>query len=167
MVDLLGHQQDVAEAVEQNFDELGVLGREQVADGLDDLTLDQVEHLLGAGARRVVGDGPGGLLLHAQLAVGKHVHEKRNELSLDHRLDLDLRAGRDVGERPGGLHLNADLLVREQSVEDGQSVGVDDALGLVVGAGDDVADAAQRRAQDADVALLVQVEQLHQPRNSS
>jgi len=77
---LLGHQQNVAQAVEQHLDQLGIPGAHEVADGLDDLTLHQVQHLFGARARRVVGDGPRGLLLHAQLTCGEDVDEEGHEL---------------------------------------------------------------------------------------
>jgi hypothetical protein len=71
----------------------------------------------------------------------------------------DLGAGCDVGEGPGGLLLDADLGVGEQGVEDGERVGVDDTLGLLVRAGDDVADAAEGGAEDADLVLVVQLEE--------
>ena len=167
MVDLFSNEQNVAEAIEQHLDELGILGCEQVADGLDDLAFDQVEDLFSAGARCVVGDGPSGFLLHAKLTVGQHVDEEWNKLSLDHGLDLGLGASGDVGQCPGSLLLNADLLMRQQGVEDGQSARVNDALCLVIGSGDNVANATESRAQDAHVALLVKVQQLDQSWHST
>ena len=38
--------------------------------------MDEVKDLFGTGARRVVGDGPGGFLLHSQLTGGEDMDKK-------------------------------------------------------------------------------------------
>ena len=52
-------------------------------------------------------------------------------------------------------------------MEDGQRVGVDDTLRLIVRSGHDVANAAQRRAQDAHLGLVVHVEELDEARHDA
>lgn len=59
--------EDVLESLKSDRDDLVVLDREQVAEGLDATLLHQVLDLLGGAARRGVADRPGRLLLHVEL----------------------------------------------------------------------------------------------------
>eukprot|EP00964_Phaeocystis_antarctica_P043784 scaffold25122_cov66-Phaeocystis_antarctica.AAC.1 len=98
-----------------------------------------------AAARGGVGDGPGRLLLDVELGRGEQVHEGRDDVGLDHRLDLLARARGDVGDGPTGLLADALLRAVEQCEQPRQRAAVEHALRLVVVAGDDVARGAQRR----------------------
>lgn len=63
------HLEDIAEAVKNDLDDLGILHHQQVAKGRNHLLLDQVSHLILSTTYCQVADGPGCFLLSSKVTL--------------------------------------------------------------------------------------------------
>ena len=124
---VLASLEHILDALEGNGHEARVVACEEVAQRLDASLLHQVPDLLRRAAARRVGNGPGRLLLDIKLSGGEEVHERRDDVRLDDRLDLLARPSRDVRNRPARLLANALLgrveLRRGQGIDKGLREG--------------------------------------------
>ena len=107
---VLARLEHVLDALERDRHEARVVAREQVAQRLDAPLLHEVLDLLGRAAGRRVRDRPRRLLLDVELGRREELDERRDDVRLDHRLDLLARPRRDVRDRPA--RLLADALLR-------------------------------------------------------
>ena len=73
-----------------------VLQRQQSAQRLDALLCDQVADLLRCATGRRIRDGPGCLLFDIEVGRRQQLHQRRDQTTVDHFLDLVLVAGSDV-----------------------------------------------------------------------
>mmetsp|Transcript_115139 Transcript_115139/g.365826 ORF Transcript_115139/g.365826 Transcript_115139/m.365826 type:complete len:583 (+) Transcript_115139:81-1829(+) len=140
---LLADLQDVGQGIEAYADHLAVGNREEVAQGLDAPLLNQVLDVLRVAASSGVADDPSCFLLDVKVAGREQVDDPRDQVVVDHLLDLVSVACRDVGDRPAGLLADALLGVDEQVHQGRQHAALQHRLRLMVVSRDDVADGAK------------------------
>lgn len=141
----LADLEDVLESVQRDLNDLVVGALEQVTQRLDAALRDEVTdltRLLESSTGRVR-HGPARLLLRLEIGVLKDVDEGRDDVGVNHGLDLLRAAGGDVGDGPARLLANAFLGRGEEGEESGKGARSEDDLGLEVVASDDVADRAE------------------------
>ncbi|KAI6766284.1 hypothetical protein HG530_007354 [Fusarium avenaceum] len=138
-----------------------MLAAKKIAEGLNTALGDQVANLLGLleTTGGSVADSPACLLTGLEVAVLEEMDQRRNDVGIDHGLDLGRVASSDVGNGPASLLADAILSRAEQGKETGQSAAVDNNLGLNIVTGNNVADRSQSGGLDGGGSMH---EQLHQ-----
>ena len=101
----------VLQAVKSHLNNLVVWASEQITQWPNATALNQITDLIRLlkTARSSVGDGPTSFLARLKVAVLEEIDKRRNNVCIDHGLDLSRVASSDVGDGPAGLLANAIL----------------------------------------------------------
>ena len=142
--------EDVLESVQGNLDDLVIWAAEEVAEGLNAALGNQVADLLGllettAGG---IANSPASFFTGLEVTILQKVDQRRNNVGIDHSLNLRRVASGNVGDGPASLFANTILGRAEQRQKAWQSTTVDDDLGLDVVTSDDVTNGSQSRGLD-------------------
>lgn len=86
-----------------------------------------------------IANRPTSLLFCLELSVLEKVNQGRDEIRIDHRLNLVEVAGSDVGYCPAGFFSDCLLGTGEETQEGGESAAIDDNLCLYIIAGNNIA----------------------------
>src|SRR5262249_19707771 len=103
--------EDILQAIKSDLNNLVIGAREQITQGLNATALNQITDLIRLlkTARSGVGDGPASFLARLKVAVLEKMNKWRNDVCIDHCLDLSRITSSDVGNGPAGLLANAIL----------------------------------------------------------
>mmetsp|Transcript_6515 Transcript_6515/g.12311 ORF Transcript_6515/g.12311 Transcript_6515/m.12311 type:complete len:256 (-) Transcript_6515:655-1422(-) len=148
ILDLSAHFQNVFDPLHGNQDHFGVRAVKKVTKRRNDALLYQVYDLFVVAARSSVADGPSSFLLHIELAVSEDLHKRRNDVGIDHLLDLVCVTCCDVGNCPARFFADPFLWAGQQGLQAKKSGTAENRVSLDVVSGNDVADSAKGRCFD-------------------
>ncbi|KUI56758.1 hypothetical protein VP1G_10880 [Cytospora mali] len=153
--------EDVLKTIEGDLDDLVVGAAKEVTQGLDASLGNKVTDLIWLleASTGGVADSPARLLTGLEITVRQQVDKRRNDVGVNHGLNLRGVTSSDVGNGPASLLSNTVLVRAQQRQQARQSTTVDDDLGLHVVTSNDVSYGAQSGGLNGGRSMH---EQLHQ-----